>query len=378
MTTWTTIAVALLGFNLLVVVHELGHYLVARWCGMRVLRFSIGLGPPLVRFVGRETTVQLALFPIGGFVHVAGMEGRDTGPGTYLGASLPRRAAMVAAGPLFNLALAALIFAYLFGTLSALTTPPVGSNVVRAVDGPAKAAGLRPGDTIVAVDGQPARYQRDVNRLVGAAQGEGGETRPVRITVVRPPAGERPAYVDEDIGEWEAGLWRRVPRPDPSWERLTFEIVPERLGPDRVRLGVVFDLLTIGARSPAKIAELAAYKTWFYVEAGARLLARMVTGRQAPEFSSVVGITQVGADTLRIGGPSWYLNLLALLSVSLFLLNLIPLPPLDGGRLAFVLVEAVARRPVPRRVQTVIQGAGFLVLLALILVATVKDVIEVF
>jgi regulator of sigma E protease len=381
LTSVPTILLALLGFNALVVVHELGHFVVARACGMRVTRFSIGLGPPLLRLTGKATTFQIALLPVGGFVQIAGMSGRvlDDGPGSYLRARRWQRALMVLAGPLANVIAAIAIYLYLFGSINALTTPPVGSNVVRAVEGPAAAAGLRPGDVVLAVQGKAVRFQHEVNAEVGAAQQSDAATTPVRLTVARPPEGDdAPRYDYQDIGDWEAGLWRAVPHVDPAWARSDVVVRPERLGRGSVRLGITFDRLTIGARDPAKVASLSAEKVWFYTESGVRMIAGWFSGREQVELSSVVRITQIGADTLRVGGASWFLNLLGMLSVSLFLLNLIPMPPLDGGRLLFLGIEMVTRRPVPARVQNAVQGLGIALLLGLMGLVTARDIVHLF
>jgi regulator of sigma E protease len=380
MSTTATILYALLGFNALVVVHELGHFLVARWCGMRVLKFSIGLGPPLLRITGKQTTFQIALLPVGGFVSIAGMAGKhpDDGPGSYLRATRWQRAAMVLAGPLFNLVAAVAIYLYLFGTINAVTFPPVGSNVVRDVAGPAAAAGLRPGDVVLAVNGDAVRFRTEVNAAVGRAQPEGDAVTPVKLRIARPPAGQAFRYDHQDIGHDEPGLWRAMPYVDPAWERLDLEITPERLSAGRVKLGVMYDLLTLGARDFGAMMRFSLEKVAFYTELGARTIGRILTGREEADLSSVVRITQVGADTLRIGGAGWYLNQLAMLSVSLFLLNLLPFPPLDGGRLLFLAVEGVARRPVPRRLENAVQGAGIALLLSLMLFVLVRDIVHLF
>ncbi len=363
------IIVAILGLNLLVVVHEFGHYLVARACGMRVLRFSIGFGPAIVSVQRGECVWQLAAFPVGGFVQVAGWGSHadDHEPGSYLSRPLWQRALMVLAGPGFNFAFAALVYIYLLGSSNALLFEggARGTTVPRAVAGAAAKAGLRPFDVIESVDGVKVHFFGELKRAVSKSAGE-----PMKLRVARSPDGQRPPWTRRDMGEGLVFLYPEAPE---SWKRETIEVRAERTKKG-LQLGVTPDLARYGATGSMIVYHATAES----LRACGLILHKLneaLWGREELQVASVVKITEVTADSVKVGSD-WFLTLLALLSVNLALLNLLPLPALDGGRLLFVAMEAIARRPVPRRVENLIHAVGMLVLLGLIAVVMAKEILE--
>ena len=187
-----SIVIAIIGLGLLVLVHEFGHYIAARLCGMHVLRFSIGFGPALLKIQTQSGMLwQIALLPLGGFVQVEGM-GDDEGdsPGSYKKRPLWQRAAMVAAGPMANLLFASAIYFVLFASFQASNiggVPSLTSNVIASVEGAAEAAGIKAGDMIIAINGQKVARFLDIRKAVGA-----NET--LQIELVRAPEGEKITY----------------------------------------------------------------------------------------------------------------------------------------------------------------------------------------
>ena len=368
------VLVAILGFSILIVVHELGHYLVARATGMRVLKFSVGFGPAILSVQRGGTVYQLAAFPIGGFVQVAGMgtANEDRAPGSYLDRPLWARAAMVAAGPLFNFGFAWLVYLYLFSTFNAVTyewqREPTAA--VRAVHGAAEAGGMLPNDIVESVNGQPIVSFSDLQKATGELGGA-----PMSIVVARPPDGLRPALTPFDTGK-VPGLRFAVPRPADDWERVTLTIKPEETEKGYL-LGVSPDFARFGAANIGVAARFATTETWTVFVAIGRTIERWIAGTEKAQVASVVKITEIGADTVRMG-QEWFLNLLALLSINLGLLNLLPFPALDGGRLVFIGIEAIARRPVPRGVEMAIHAVGMLVLLGLMVVVMAGEIAEKF
>jgi regulator of sigma E protease len=374
-----SILVAILGFNLLVIVHELGHFLFARAAGMRVEKFSIGFGPPILRMTGKTGTVyQWATFPIGGYVAVTGQAERAQADhaDSYQSKSLLARAAMVSAGPLFNFGLAALLYIGLFGTTNAIyfEGAPEGTTMVLEAQEPAASAGLQPYDTIERIDGKFMQSRADVLRAVGKGKG-----RPIEIVVARPPAGTRPIWETQALnGQAGApeGLQLSVPKAEADWPRVTLTITP-RDTPAGPKLGVLLDYARFGFDGWGQSALYGARQVGAVSQKMLQGIAKAIKGEGEAKLGGPVKITEIGADTYK-RGKAWFLSFLAFLSINLGLLNLLPLPALDGGRLVFLLIEAIARKPVSARTESYIHGFGMLLLLGLIVVVTASDVLSLF
>lgn len=365
----TQLLLAILGFSLLIIIHELGHFLVARWSGMTVRTFSIGFGPALVKIQGPETLYKISLFPVGGYVQVAGMAGeKDFSEGSYNRASLWKRAAMVSAGPVFNFGLAAVIYLVLFGTFNSLTYEwdRVPTTTLRAAEGPANAAGLQPGDTIVQIDDTPVRSFRDLRKAVGASDGS-----PMQVTVARPKDGV-PDYEEKSVAQIQPGLIMRIPRAPENAEKITVQIKP-RKGKKGWQLGIAPALARFGADGFGSTLKLAAIESYNTIAMTVKFVVRAFQGDPDVKVVSVVKITKLGADSIKRGWE-WFFSLLAMLSINLGFLNLLPFPALDGGRLVFIFYEAIAGRPAPRKVEGLIHAVGMVMLMGLIFLVTMRDI----
>lgn len=368
--------VALLGFQLLVFVHELGHFLVARASGMRVLRFSVGFGPALIRITHGGTVYSLGVLPVGGVVQVAGLNASDAddapeAAGTFGSRPLWQRAAMVLAGPVFNLLFAALLGLVGFLGFNAMRYEgrPLATLVLAEVEGPAAAAGLRRGDAIVGVDGVEIHRLRELNEHVGAAEG-----RPLRLDVRRPPEGDTtpPAILPYDV-ENAPGLLVSIPVVGDAWTSLEVTLTPAETSRGW-RIGIRPQLARFGADGIGSALEYAARGTWALNAQFIDSLGRMFRGEEKAEVSGIVKLVSVGADLVTLGMGDWFLDLLVLISINLAILNLLPLPALDGGRLLFLGVELVSRRPVPRKFEAVVHAIGFVLFLGLVLVISGQEI----
>ncbi len=324
-------------FGALVVIHELGHFAVARLCRMRVERFSVGFGPVILRGQRRETEWAVSAVPFGGYVRIAGMgptdEVAEGDRGAYANQPAWRRFAVIAAGPAMNYAFAVLLAIAIVASvgLRQLDTSAAFGGVVAG--GPAERAGLRAGDRVLAVDGRPVASWEALVAEIVAHPG-----RPAALTVAR---GTAPPF--------------------------TLTATPDDAG-GRGRLGV---------EQPVRLVKAGALDA---VAAGVRLtnarageilagLGQMVTGRQRAELRGPVGIAQEMAHSARAGAAP-FLNLVWFISIALALFNLLPIPALDGGRLVFLVYEIVTRRRVNGRVEQVVHLAGFVALFGLLIAVT--------
>jgi regulator of sigma E protease len=338
-----TLILAILALGVLIIVHEGGHFIVARLSGMRVDRFSIGFGPTLFSFKRGETIYQIALIPLGGFVQIAGLNPGEEGiaaddPRAYPNRPAWQRFATIFAGPGTNYIFAALVmvcFYVVWGVPVEGKTPLVGG----LKDGkPAAVAGLQPGDEIVSINGKRITGTDQVAPAIAGSQGQ-----PVAIDVVR--MGEAKTFTvkpEKDGSEWRIGI--------EIWPKEEYAAAP--VG-EAVKQGLMFPVRYSG-----------------FILHGFR---EIFAGRQKAEFSGPVGIVKVMQRQIAQGAKS-ALSIVAIISVYLGLFNLLPLPALDGGRLAFLGWELVSRRRVNQRVEQTIHMVGMVVLLAfLVYVTTFND-----
>ncbi|MCW7545062.1 RIP metalloprotease RseP [Aurantimonas litoralis] len=343
--------------TIIVFFHELGHFLVGRWCGIKALVFSVGFGPELIGFNDRRgTRWKLAAVPLGGYVKFLGDENAASVPdraavdamsdaersGAFPAKSVGRRAATVAAGPIANFILAIVIFAgvaYVEGRV-------VGDPVVAEVrDGsPAAAAGFKPGDKVLSADGETIRYFSDLQRYVSSRA-----DTPIRMTVER-----NGSPVELTV----------TPRSEVQTDGFGNEFKVPVVGLVANNDGSSFRVESL---SPVEAVAYGVSQTWFVTTRTVDFMGEVVTGRQnADQIGGPIRIAQVSSQVSTIGLGA-LLNLAALLSVSIGLLNLLPIPMLDGGHLLFYAFEAIRGRPLSEQVQEV----GFRIGLALVMLLMV-------
>jgi regulator of sigma E protease len=347
------VVAAVIGLGVLIVVHELGHFLVAKKLGVGVVTFSIGFGPKLWgRRVG-ETEYVVSAFPLGGYVKMVGEEpGEELAPAerekSFSHQSVGRRAAIVAAGPAFNLLLAVLILALAF---VAFGVPRLTTRVGSVEEGsPAAAAGLRPGDRIVEVEGQAIASWEALSEKI---RGSGGKPLRVRIergdevrtVTIQPTRREARTVFGEPREVWLIGI--------------TSEIRIERSPPW------------------AALAR-AVYRTGEYCVLTLVALYKMVTGDVSPKnLGGPLMIAQMAGEQAQVGLES-FLIFVALLSVNLGVLNLLPIPVLDGGHLFFFLFEWLRGRPLEIGYREKAQQIGIFILIVVMVYAFYNDVTRFF
>ena len=352
--------------SLVVFFHELGHFLVARWCGVRILVFSIGFGPEIIGFNDRYgTRWKISAIPLGGFVKFFGDDNVASVPSSarladmdekaraecFVFQPVRKRAAIVVAGPLANFVLAIVIFAGIF-MLYGKQTMSARVDAVQP-DSAAAAAGFQPGDLVLAIDGHAVDSFADMQRIVSASAGEilavTVERNGATLTLKAAPALKE---VKDSFGNVHRigilGISRSMAAAD-----MKLQPVPP---PRAVWMGVE--------------------ETWFVVERTLSYIGGVIVGREAADqLGGPIRIAQMSGQVATMGFVA-LLHLAAVLSVSIGLLNLFPIPLLDGGHLLFYGIEALRGRPLSERAQEVGFRIGLAIVLMLMIFATFNDIMH--
>jgi regulator of sigma E protease len=352
--------------TIVVFFHELGHFLVARWAGVKVLTFSLGFGPELFGFNDRRgTRWRVSAVPLGGYVKFLGDDTEASTPsaetlanmtdeeraGSFHHKKVGPRAAIVAAGPIANFLLAIVIFTCLFTFFG---KPSTSARVDKIeANSAAAAAGFQIGDIVTAIDGTKIDSFTDMQRVVGTRAGErltftvkrGDTTVQLQGTpelqVVKDPFGN--AHKRGVLG-----ITRKT---------VAGDVVTERV-------------------DPATALWLGVKETWFVIDRTLAYIGGVFTGREAADqVGGPLRIAQISGQVATIGLAA-LIQLAAVLSISIGLLNLFPVPLLDGGHLLFYLVEAIRGRPLSERAQEMGFRIGLGLVLMLMVFATYNDILH--
>ena len=352
--------------TIVVFFHELGHFLMARLCGIKVLVFSIGFGPEIAGFNDRYgTRWKISAVPLGGYVKFFGDDNAASVPDQAAAASMssadrkdsfmfqpvPSRAAVVAAGPIANFVLAIAIFAAIFMTVGKQTTSARVDTVQPA--SAAEAAGFKPGDLVTAINGEKIESFSDMQRIVSISANE-------------------TLSIDVDRGGAPVTL-KAVPQ---------LKELKDNFG-NVHRLGVLGisrsmspgDIKTEKA-GPLRAIVMGAQETWFVVDRTLAYIGGVFVGREAADqLGGPIRIAQVSGQVATAGFTA-LIHLTAVLSVSIGLLNLFPIPLLDGGHLLFYAIETIRGRPLSERAQEVGFRIGLAVVVMLMIFATFNDILR--
>ena len=336
---------ALIIFSAIVIFHELGHFLLAKWNGIEVIEFSLGMGPRLLSHVWGDTRYSLKLLPIGGSCQMVGEEEASDSEGAFGNKSVWARIAVVAAGPVFNFILAWVLALIIVGSVG------YDNTMVDIIpDSAAAEVGMEDGDQIISINGSRTFLYREVSLYSSLHQGQ-------TATVVYERNGEKQTVVltpkKSDTGAYLYGFSRTVQR--------------EKGGA----------LETVGY-SCAEIR--------YWLKATVESLKMLIGGQVGlEEMSGPVGIVSTIGDTYkesRVDG--WYyvtMNMIMiaiLLSVNLGVMNLLPIPALDGGRLVFLILEAIRGKAIPQEKESMVHFTGFVLLMGLMAVILFSDLHKLF
>ncbi|RXZ38851.1 RIP metalloprotease RseP [Oxalobacteraceae bacterium CAVE-383] len=449
-----TLLAFIVALGTLVIVHELGHFWVARWCGVKVLRFSVGMGRVICsrRFGKDQTEWALSILPLGGYVKMLDAREQDLSglspqerKREFTSQSVWRRIAIVAAGPIANFILAILLFTGLYMHGMPEPLPKLREAPAESV---AYQAGIRANQLITAIDGQPVSGWSDVRwRLLqlaldkktahievssprpgvpggalldtvklplnslSAKDMEGDFLRTLGLELARPPAVL--GQVAPDGPAMRAGLhsgdliqsvdgvavadglaFVRLVRASPErplhiqglrgQQRFSLDITPDKvagtdggaaIGRIQVEVAMLPEMATVSDDLPTALSK-AAGRTWDTSLMTVKMLGRMLIGEVSwKNITGPITIADYAGQTARIGVIS-YLSFMALISISLGVMNLLPIPVLDGGHLLYYSVEILTGRPVSERFSAIAQRAGLGVLMTLMLVAAFNDIVR--
>ena len=336
---------ALIIFSAIVIFHEFGHFLLAKWNGIEVIEFSLGMGPRLLSHVWGDTRYSLKLLPIGGSCQMVGEEEASDSEGAFGNKSVWARIAVVAAGPVFNFILAWVLALIIVGSVG------YDNTMVDIIpDSAAAEAGMEDGDQIISINGSRTWLYREVSLYSSLHQGQ-------TATVVFERNGEKQTVVltpkQSDTGAYLYGFSRTVQR--------------EKGGA----------LETVGY-SCAEIR--------YWLKATVESLKMLIGGQVGlEEMSGPVGIVSTIGDTYkesRVDG--WYYVIMNMIMIAIFLsvnlgvMNLLPIPALDGGRLVFLILEAIRGKAIPQEKESMVHFTGFVLLMGLMAVILFSDLHKLF
>jgi regulator of sigma E protease len=352
--TLLSVVLAALGFMFLVVMHELGHFFAAKWVGMRVEKFSLFFPPSLVSVRRGETEYAIGAIPLGGYVKISGMNPSEDLPDevrtrAYYAQPVWKRIVVIAAGPLVNLVIALALLFVFFSAIGPETEPKRAEVGVVSQGYPA-AGELRPGDVIVSVDGERGGIRRISEQI-------SSHRCPERPPTPRCRASEPARLVVERGGERRSLALAPIYDPATKKTRLGFSYAP---GPR--------DTL------PAGEALTTTFKQFGFIAGQTLSLpARLFDTEKRKEISGVVGSYEVTRQTI-LQDIAEVVAILAIISLSLAIVNLFPFLPLDGGHIFWAVVELIRRRPVSFRTMERSSVVGFMLVMGLFAIGLMNDI----
>jgi regulator of sigma E protease len=351
----TTIIAFVIVLGILIFIHELGHFLLAKLNGVGVLKFSLGFGPAIIKKRFGETEYMLSAVPLGGYVKMLGEDPRDEEDAlspidpkhSFAKKSLKSRSAIVVAGPIFNLLLAIVIYV-IIAWVGLPTIPPVIGSVLKG--SPADVSGLRAGDRIVTIQNKPVENWEDIPLVMNDATAKSTyeiiiDRDSTQFAVhVKPVMTKGKNIFGEEITRGMIGITR------------TDQIVKKKLG--------FFGGISYGFTQTWDVIKLTGIGVW-----------KMVNGSidVRKSLGGPILIAQVSGETFRMGLMP-YFSMIAFISINLFLINLLPIPVLDGGHLLLFAIEGIIGRPLKDKPREIAQQIGLFLLIVIMMLALYNDI----
>lgn len=406
--------IILLGF--LILIHEAGHMIVAKWCKVKVNEFSIGFGPLIWKKQGKETLYSIRLIPLGGFCSMEGEEQRSDSKGSFSQASIPKRMAIVVAGATVNIIFGLVVYFILMSS----TGNYISNEIDSTIDGyVAQEIGLQQGDKIIEMNGEKIKSKYDLDKITETATKDkeftikidrNGEEKEYKTKLTEVQNKVTGLYIDDDCKIITIDKGSPAEKQGVKPNDVLIKINNEEINGDvnkAVSLirqkGVGTVLLTVKRGNEEINIELTPdYESSFYLGVNLKEaentfvnhliygavetsdfglsiidnLKQLFTGRVGiDQIMGPVGISEAVAKT---NGLQEFIYLLALISLSLGVTNLLPIPALDGGKLLILLIEAIRRKPLKQETEINIQLIGFSILIALSLYVSYNDILRIF
>jgi regulator of sigma E protease len=408
----------LLGF--LIFIHESGHFLVAKACKIKVKEFAIGFGPTIWKKQGKETKYALRLIPLGGFVNMLGEEERSEEEGSFSKASIPKRIAVVLAGGLVNIVFGLLVYFILMSSTGNYISTTIDTVVPNYA---AEEAGINQNDEILKINGKRVRLRNDIDKYLQNSNGESitltikreNEIKDIEIIPTVEEIRAIGIYLgteENDLSGEIKGIYKDSPAEEAgiiagdkilsvngedsegnpykivdlisksetneivvnierNSEIIEFDVIPQVQ--KSYKMGVTFKV------AENTFANNIYYGFWDTIDFSVSLLDNlkmMFTGNvSADQLMGPVGISEVVSKTQ---GIEEFIYMLALVSLSLGVTNLLPFPPLDGGKVVILFIEAIRRKPLKENIEIAIQMAGFFLLIGLSIFVTYNDILRIF
>ncbi len=406
--------IVLLGF--LIFIHELGHFTVAKMCKVKVNEFAIGFGPTIWRKQGKETKYAIRLIPLGGFVSMEGEEEQSENEGSFSKASIPKRIAIVLAGATVNIIFAICVYFIITATAS----PFISNEIEQTIEGyAAQEAGLQAGDKIIEVNDKKVKSKYDLDKIMSTSSSE-----PVKLEIERNGQKQELNIIPTEVKNKVTGIYLddkckiiSVDKGSNAEEQgiqtndklikingksiendrnKAIEILQENKDVETVQMTVkrgeaeiTIDIIPETVSSyylgvDMKVAEdtfinrciNGGIQTNQFVLSIIDNLKQLFTGKVGlNQMMGPVGISEVVAKT---NGISEFFQMMALISLSLGITNLLPIPALDGGKILILLIEAIRRKPMKPETEMNIQLLGFAILIGLSLIVTYNDILRIF
>ena len=377
-----TAIVTIVMFLIMVSLHEFGHYIVARVLDFKILEYAIGFGPAIFKREKNSILYSVRVVPFGGYCKFEGEDEESSDPRAFSNRPVWRRILVVAAGGVFNIILGFLIFMVIMPSLS-----PVSTNVINSVveNSYLEQCGVQPGDKIIEIDGKSISFYNDITLYTSNLSGNeeidltikrNGEkldftVKPTEQKITYNYTDEGVEYISAINGEEEMQLI-------PYSENLLKQ--EDLIGKSQVQTRYIIGFVP-------QTQDITALNIWgnawnntkFVVKLVYRSLWEMVTGKVGVEqMSGPVGIVNEVNNAVNQGSHSWLyvLNLMALLTINLGVFNLLPFPALDGGRLFFMIVELIRRKPIPPEKEGMVHAIGIILLFALIIFISFNDILK--
>lgn len=344
-TAWNKIwpfLIAILFFGLIIFIHEFGHFIFAKLFKVKVNEFAIGMGPTIFSKQGKETKYALRLFPIGGFVSMEGEDEESEDEGSFSKKAVWKRMIIVSAGAIFNLILGLIICCVILGTGDKIGTTQIHSFYENAVS---QESGLKPGDKILKIDGKRVYSSYDLSFLM-----------------TRSGDGVMDFLVERD------------------GEKVQLNDVKFQTEKNGDMVTIIYDFIIVGVKTTPlnaikySFGEAASIGRMVYLS-----LFDLITGQYGlSDLSGPVGTVSIIADVAQESAAnfdwSYLLTIMALITINIGLFNLLPVPALDGGRLFFMFIELIFRKPVPAKYENWIHAAGLFLLFAFMIVISFSDI----